>query len=313
MNARSSQIRNFASVCVGTVVVLGALTVAPNAREPAQVVLAAAMQDQCDRMAGSPYDQNRNMAYAPVGIEEIDTQAVTACRIAFESTHNPRFAYQLGRALNKTQAADQAMTAYETAVNADYSAAKVNFGMLLGRLGDTTREFTMYSEAAAAGNVLASYNLGVAYRDGLGTDKNGTEALNWFEKAAAGGDDTAAFNIGAMYDEGDLVPEDNQLAIAWYDIAAKRGNADAMINLGLMYQAGEGIAANPQAAAEMYAQAAATGDTFGALKLKEMQDAGVVPAPAPNVASNGAAPNNGLDMLVLQEGDVEIPSSLLSI
>ncbi|MBP2548183.1 TPR repeat protein [Neorhizobium galegae] len=313
MNARSSHVRIIAKLCAGTAVALAALTVAPNAREPAPVVLASVMQDQCDRMAGSPYDQNRNTAYAPVGIEEIDTEAVTACRIAFEATHNPRFAYQLGRALNRTQEADQAMTAYETAVNADYSAAKVNFGMLMGRMGDTSTEFKMYSEAAATGNVLAAYNLGVAYRDGLGTDKNGEKALSWFEKAAAGGDSTAAFNIGAMYDEGDLVAEDNQLAIAWYDIAAKRGNADAMINLGLMYQAGEGIAANPQAAAEMYAEAAAAGDSFGALKLKEMQDAGVVPAPAPDVATTDHTPKGGIDMLVLQEGDVEIPSTLLSI
>jgi TPR repeat protein len=308
MKLRSSQIKTFAFVCAGTVVSMGAMPVSPNARQPVHMVLSAEMQDQCDRMAGSPYDQNRNPAYSPVSIAEIGTEAVTACRIAFEATGNPRYAFQLGRALNKTEQADEAMTAYESAVNADYSAAKVNLGMLLGRLGDTETEFKMYSEAAKTGNTLAAYNLGVAYRDGLGVEPDPKQSLHWFEAAAAAGDDTAAFNIGAIYDEGVMVPEDNQMAIAWYDVAAKRGNKDAMINLGIMYEAGEGIKANPEAAVELYAQAATLGDNFGAEKLKELADKGVTPAPAPEVSSA-----SGLDMLVLGAGDVEVPSSLREI
>jgi TPR repeat protein len=311
MTARSSQMKSIALVCAGTVFSLGALTVAPNASEPVQTVLAAQMQDACDRMAGSPYDQNRNPAFSPVGIGEIDPQAVTACAMAFQATSNPRYAFQLGRALNKTEQADEAMTAYETAVNADYPAAKVNLGMLLGRLGDTAAEFRMYSQAANTGNVLAAYNLGVAYRDGLGTTQDAGQALKWFEIAAAGGDDTAAFNIGAIYDEGEIVPEDNQMAIAWYDIAAKRGNKDAMINLGLMYEAGEGIKANPMMAAGLYAQAAAAGDTFGALKLHELEAKGFNPAPEP--APEVSSLPNGLDMLVLEPGDVEQPKTLRAI
>src|SRR5690606_26341015 len=115
-------------------------------------------------------------------------------------TGNPRFAYQLGRALNKVEEIDQAMSAFEAAAKADYPAAKVNFGMLLGRLGDHATEFRMYDEAAHGGNTLAAYNLGVAYRDGLGTDTDVGKALYWFEKAAAAGDDTAAFNIAVIYD-----------------------------------------------------------------------------------------------------------------
>ncbi|SIR14386.1 hypothetical protein SAMN05880590_112144 [Rhizobium sp. RU35A] len=311
MKSRVSRISRMSFLCAGTVLAFGAFTVAPDAHERAQQVVAGTMQDACDRMAGSPYDQSRNPAYAPVGLDSIAPDAVTACKVAFEASGNPRFAFQLGRALNRTDAADQAMAAYETAANADYAAAKVNLGMLLGRLGDSNREFEMYRQAAEAGNTLAAYNLGVAYRDGIGTERDGKQALHWFETAAAAGDSTAAFNIGSMYDEGELVAEDNQMAIAWYDLAAKRGNADAMINLGLMYETGEGIPVNREAAARLYAQAAATGDTFGALKLQELQQAGVTlpeQHPAPAVTENG-----GIDTLVLQEGDVAVPSSLIEI
>jgi len=299
MKSRFSKVNRGFAFAAGTAAALCALTVAPGAKEQANLSLASVMQSDCDRLAGSPYDNQRNSAFAPVGIGEIDGAAVDSCRIAFQATGNPRFAYQLGRALNKAQEAEDAMTAYDVAVKADYPAAKVNFGMLMGRLGDDQAEFQLYTEAANSGNILAAYNLGVAYRDGLGTTPNADQALHWFEEAAAKGDDTAAFNIGAIYDEGQLVPEDNQTAIAWYDIAAQRGSSDAMINLGLMYESGEGIAANPIKAAGMYRQAAERGDIFGAYKFLQLQDSGVIPAPAKEELKEG------VNTLVLKDGDMQ--------
>jgi len=299
MKARSSKVNKGFAIVTGTAVALCALTATLGAEERAGLIQVAVTQNDCDRLAGSPFDQQRNNEFAPVDIVDIDQSAVGVCRTAFEATGNPRFAYQLGRALNKTQDADQAMTAYDTAVQAGYPAAKVNFGMLMGRLGDEQAEFRLYTEAAQSGNVLAAYNLGVAYRDGLGIQPDVQQALGWFEKAAAEGDDTAAFNIGAIYDEGQLLPADDQTAIAWYDLAAQRGNKDAMINLGLMYESGEGIDANAQKAAEMYRKAAENGDIFGAYKYLQMQELGVVPAPA-----DPAAPE-GVNSLVLKPGDME--------
>ena len=299
MKARGSKVNRGFALLTGTAVVLCALTASLGAEERANLLKVAATQNDCDRLAGSPFDQQRNGEFAPVNIDDIDQSAVGVCRTAFETSGNPRFAYQLGRALNKTQEADQAMSAYDTAVQAGYPAAKVNFGMLMGRLGDAEAEFNLYTEAAQSGNVLAAYNLGVAYRDGLGTQPDVSKAMTWFEKAASEGDDTAAFNIGAIYDEGQLLPADDQTAIAWYDLAAQRGNTDAMINLGLMYEAGEGIPANAQKAAEMYRKAGENGDVFGAYKYMQMQELGVVPAPA------DPAQPEGVNSLVLKPGDME--------
>ncbi|MEN3147422.1 tetratricopeptide repeat protein [Neorhizobium sp. IRAMC:178] len=299
MKSRLSKVNRGFAIATGTAAALCALTVSLGAEERANLQLTSAMQTECDRLAGSPYDQQRNGEFAPVGISDIDGTAVDACRMAYDATGNPRFAYQLGRALNKTQQADQAMNAYDVAVQAGYAAAKVNFGMLMGRLGDERSEFQLYTEAANGGNVLAAYNLGVAYRDGLGTQPDVQRALIWFEKAAAEGDDTAAFNIGAIYDEGQLVAQDDQTAIAWYDLAAERGNADAMINLGLMYEAGEGIEANALKAAEMYGKAAEKGDVFGAYKFLQMQELGIVPGPS------DPATTEGVNSLVLKPGDME--------
>ncbi|MEQ1403907.1 tetratricopeptide repeat protein [Neorhizobium sp. Rsf11] len=304
MKSQASKVNRGFAIATGTAIALCALAVSPGAEEQASLQLAAAVQTECDRLAGSPYDQQRNSEFAPVGIDDIEGSAVNACRMAYDATGNPRFAYQLGRAFNKIQQPDHAMSAYNAAVQAGYPAAKVNFGMLMGRLGDEQAEFQLYQEAALSGNVLGAYNLGVAYRDGLGTKPDVSKALQWFEKAAAEGDDTAAFNIGTIYDEGQLVPQDDQMAIAWYDLAAQRGNTDAMVNLGLMYEAGEGIAADAKKAAEMYRQAGEAGDLFGAYKFLQMQELGIVPAP-----SDPSMPE-GVNSLVLKPGDVETPTTV---
>ncbi len=299
MKSQGSKARKGFAVAAGAAVALCGLTISPSAQERESLQLVAAMQSECDQLAGSPYDERRNASFAPVDISSIDGRAVDACRMAYEATGNPRFAYQLGRALNNSTEPEEAMGAYNAASEAGYPAAQVNFGMLMGRLGDDDAQFRLYSKAAQSGNRLAAYNLGVAYRDGLGTKADVKKALDWFGKAAAEGDDTAAFNIGAIYDEGHLVQQDDQTAIAWYDLAAQRGNTDAMINLGLMYEAGEGIAANTAKAADMFKKAAENGDVFGAYKFLELQDMGVVPAPSQE------AGDDELNTLVLKPGDVE--------
>nr|CAD6426518.1 sel1 repeat family protein [Rhizobium sp. Q54] len=301
MKSPTSKVNRGFALATGTAAALLALTVSPGAQEPA---VSLAVQNECDRLAGSPYDNQRNQAYGAVETGEIDNAAIDSCRIAFEVTGNPRFAYQLGRALNKVEEIDQAMTAFEAAAQADYPAAKVNFGMLLGRLGDHETEFRMYDEAAHGGNVLAAYNLGVAYRDGLGTRADVGKALYWFEKAAVAGDDTAAFNIAVIYDEGTLVPADDETAIAWYDLAAARGNVDAMVNLGIMLETGEGITADLEQATEVYAKAAELGDEFAVNKLLELYASGTIEPPA--VSSL----DEGMRTLVLKEGDMESPAAL---
>jgi tetratricopeptide (TPR) repeat protein len=302
MKSLNSKVNRGLAIAAGAAAAFCALTVSPSAEERSNLLVNVALQSECDQLAGSPFDELRNVAFAPVDIANIDGKAVDACRIAFEATGNPRFAYQLGRALNNSEQADQAMSAYNTAAEANYAAAKVNFGMLMGRLGDEQQEFRLYTEAANAGNRLAAYNLGVAYRDGLGTQPDVTKALTWFEKAAAEGDDTAAFNIGAIYDEGTMVPADDQTAIAWYDLAAQRGNTDAMINLGLMYETGEGIPADAQKAVELYSRAAEKGDLFGAQKVIEFKELGIAQAqPKQDM-------NEGMNTLVLKQGDVETPA-----
>ncbi len=84
MKARGSKVNRGFALLTGTAVVLCALTASLGAEERANLLKVAATQNDCDRLAGSPFDQQRNGEFAPVNIDDIDQSAVGVCRTAFE-------------------------------------------------------------------------------------------------------------------------------------------------------------------------------------------------------------------------------------
>jgi len=65
-----------------------------------------------------------------------------------------------------------------------------------------------------------------------------------FGKAAAQGDALAQFNLGLMYAKGRGVAQDYVQAAFWYEKAASQGYADAEFNLGVLFSDGTGVARN---------------------------------------------------------------------
>ena len=233
------------------------------------------IEARCDASAGSRYDMTRNTAFAPVALEDIEIgAALSACREAYNAGGGARMAFQLARALERAGQDLEAMKLYAEASALGHTVAMVNYGAMLGKRGDPAAEFSHYKKAAELGDMLGAYNLGVAYRDGIGTEINGAEATRWFDKAAAAGDETAAFNLGVLLDDGSLVTEDNARAAAFYRLAVEGGSVDAMINLGLMLESGEGVSQDLASAAGYFKQAADLGDSYGKLKFGLMQQSG---------------------------------------
>ncbi|MCC6212806.1 MAG: sel1 repeat family protein [Burkholderiales bacterium] len=73
-----------------------------------------------------------------------------------------------------------------------------------------------------AGDAAAQILLGVMHRDGLGTPRDGAQALKWLSRAAAQATAKAdlaliaASHLGKMYDDGLAVPRDVPEAMRWY-------------------------------------------------------------------------------------------------
>jgi len=58
------------------------------------------------------------------------------------------------------------------------------------------------------------------YDKGQGVPQDSGEALKWYHLAAAQGDAVAQYNLGLMYAYGDSVPKDYVQAHKWFNLAA---------------------------------------------------------------------------------------------
>lgn len=79
--------------------------------------------------------------------------------------------------------------------------------------------------AAEEGFPSAQYNLGIAYKDGLGVEKNDEQSVQWWRKAAEQGHASAQYALGWSYENGKGIEKDISQALNWYRLAAENGNA----------------------------------------------------------------------------------------
>ena len=91
--------------------------------------------------------------------------------------------------------------------------------------------FAIFSRGAEHGDSNSMRNLGVSYRDALGTAQDYAMAREWYEKAAANGNATAMLNLGQLYEEGWGVAQDYGKAREWYEKAADKGEPRAKAQL----------------------------------------------------------------------------------
>lgn len=113
-----------------------------------------------------------------------------------------------------------------------------------------------FEVAAKYGNVVAMYNCGLMFQDGIGTEKNSDKADYWFEKAAKNGHPAAQERYawiciwqGKGFEE----------AFSWFEQAAENGNALAQKACADFYASGKFREKNVQKAVSLYEQAAEGG------------------------------------------------------
>ena len=87
--------------------------------------------------------------------------------------------------------------------------------------------FRYLIDAAKGGHVAAMFNLGVAYWEGRGTQRQPAKAANWWELAAEQQDAGAQYNLGLAYYLGEGRKQDANKAKYWLDQAIKNGHPQA--------------------------------------------------------------------------------------
>ena len=83
---------------------------------------------------------------------------------------------------------------------------------------------TDWRKQAAAGDVNAQWQLGLALANGRGVEKNDAEAVQWIRKAAEQGNASSQFSLGLMYSTGIGVTKDLKETLRWYRLSAAQGD-----------------------------------------------------------------------------------------
>lgn len=111
-----------------------------------------------------------------------------------------------------------------------------------------------FRRAAEAGHMLAQFNLGVCYDEGIGVALDQRQSLAWFLRAAEAGYAEAQSAVGRHYFNGEGVRQDKQRALMWYRRAADAGHVRALLKLAVCYETGDGVAVDEKRSLALYKQ-----------------------------------------------------------
>ena len=158
----------------------------------------------CDSLASAPWDPDAPNPHRTVAFRDLGAvAAIAACRDAVDRAPRlRRLHFQLGRALDRQGANQDAFQAYRRAADLGSAAAKVNIGIL--------------------------------YQQGRRFEKNDVKARAWFRDAAESGIPEGMYCYAVAFDNGIGGPPDVVTARTWYTKAAERGTAkarDALVRL----------------------------------------------------------------------------------
>lgn len=84
--------------------------------------------------------------------------------------------------------------------------------------------FTGHLALAEAGYPLAECQVGYFYLEGLGVEKDLSQAFVWTKRAAEHGDRDGQYNLAFFYEEGIGTEADLDMAKYWYQQAAKQNH-----------------------------------------------------------------------------------------
>jgi WD40 repeat protein len=179
----------------------------------------------CDRLAGNPFDPRKR---APgMQFDRIDVEnAIPACEAATHAAPDePRFRYQLGRALARANKALEAAEHYRGAAKVGYAAAQLDLGAAYengsGVDRDRAEAVTFYRQAAEGGCVAAYFRVGRCYWEGVGISVDRLEALRWFERGADAGDPFSHRRLAELYESGEQLGEDFEKALFHHAVATR--------------------------------------------------------------------------------------------
>lgn len=100
------------------------------------------------------------------------------------------------------------------------------------------RAFTYFERAAAAGYTPAIFELGVAYRDGRGVQKDDTKAMKYFRECVAQGDTKCMHSLALLLNARAKTPDETKEVVSLWKRAAELGDMNSLYAVALLYLEG---------------------------------------------------------------------------
>jgi len=130
---------------------------------------------------------------------------------------------------------------------------------VLGVVKSHKKAAQLNQRAADLGEVVAMYNLGVAYKHGRGVKLDKKKSFKYYRMAADRGQAKAQHQCGHCFNLGIGVAPDDAEALRFYKLAADQGLVIAENSLGFFYARGIGDVRDAAEAARWWERAAAKG------------------------------------------------------
>lgn len=147
---------------------------------------------------------------------------------------------------------------YEKAAGANAAEARFRLA-LLQQKADPAKAFELFRIAGQEGHAKSQAMLGMAFEEGIGTDKDMSSAFKWYRESALNGDASGMFHVAKCYEGGLGVAMDQLKASENYQRAGEAGSAEAQHMMGQRYLAGMASPRDPIAAAAWFALGAGQG------------------------------------------------------
>ena len=152
---------------------------------------------------------------------------------------------------------------------------------------DTPQDFEkaleLFLSEAENGNVLAMYDLGRMYADGLGVESDNDKAYEYYAKALSGFQQVESqkawkyteYRIGKMFAQGLGTEQDYETAAQWFELSAEKKYKYAQYSLGGLYYRGQGVEKDFQTAFSLYLKSAEQGFPYADYEVAKMYRDGV--------------------------------------
>lgn len=110
--------------------------------------------------------------------------------------------------------------------------------------GKYEEAFPILKQAATLGSGEAQYNLGYALQNGVGTEKNIPEAIQWYKKSSDSNFNDGHYAMMMVYGNGEGIEQDSEKAFNYALRCSENNDSTCMLNVVFCYLTGSGVEKN---------------------------------------------------------------------